>query len=189
FGLLFLIFSAGGYYFLKLQFPSQDPLAIVNTYLLFWALANVLVRYCLQNLSGLSIKPFMLLPIAKKSIVNYVLKRNMLDVYNLFSLLLLVPFSVNLLIQGYESWGVLGWSVALLGLVYVFNFLNIIVKNKPIFFWGALGVSVVIAEVEFTGLLQLDAYSEAVFQAFFTWPVLVLLPLCLAGYLGKTVYE
>lgn len=189
FGALFLIVSAGGYYLLKLQFPDQDPLVVVNVYLIFWSLGNVLIRYCFQNLPSLSVKPFMTLPVSKKSVVRYILTRNVLDRYNLVSVVLLLPFSVNLLIQGYHPLGVIGWFLALLSLTYGFNFLNILLKNNAKFFWCTLGVTLLVISLKLAGLIPINAYSEAVFQAFYEWPALAVGPLFLAGYLGKTVYD
>ena len=45
----FLAIGVGGYYLLKKEFPDQDPLQMVNAYLLYAFLGDLVVRYLMQK--------------------------------------------------------------------------------------------------------------------------------------------
>ena len=71
----FLAIGVGGYFILKKQFPEQDPLQIVNSYLLYALLGDLIFRYLMQKLPVMNIKPMLILPIKKSKLVNYVLAK------------------------------------------------------------------------------------------------------------------
>ena len=62
----FLAVGVGGYFILKKQFPEQDPLQMVNSYLLYAVLGDLIFRYLMQKLPVMNIKPMLILPIKKK---------------------------------------------------------------------------------------------------------------------------
>ena len=67
FVLSFLAIGVGGYFFLKKEFPDEDPLVIVNTYLLYFFLGDLVIRYLMQKLPVMNIKPMLILPIKKSN--------------------------------------------------------------------------------------------------------------------------
>ena len=46
----FLSIGIGGYYILKKEFPDQDPLQLVNSFLAFAILGDLIFRYLMQKL-------------------------------------------------------------------------------------------------------------------------------------------
>ncbi len=72
----FLAVGVGGYFILKKQFPEQDPLQIVNSYLLYALLGDLIFRYLMQKLPVMNIKPMLILPIKKSKLVHYVLAKS-----------------------------------------------------------------------------------------------------------------
>ena len=71
---VFLAIGIGGFFVLKKEFPESDPLQLVNSYLLFAVLADLLLRYFMQKLPIMNIKPLLILPIKKNILVHYVRK-------------------------------------------------------------------------------------------------------------------
>lgn len=45
----FLSIGVMGYFILKKEFPNEDPLQIVNSYLIFAILGDLIFRYLMQN--------------------------------------------------------------------------------------------------------------------------------------------
>ena len=72
--LVFLGLGIGLYPILKKQFPESDPLIMLNGFLFYWFLADLMMRFFLQKLPVMNIKPFLVLPLKRSKIVNYVLE-------------------------------------------------------------------------------------------------------------------
>lgn len=69
----FLALGVGGYYILKKEFPEKNPLHLVNGMLLFVLILDVIIRYFMQKIPVMNIKPLLTLPIKKDKLTNYVL--------------------------------------------------------------------------------------------------------------------
>ena len=91
---IFLFFGVGLYPIIKEYFPEEDPLLFVNNYVLLWLLAELAYRFLLQTLPVLDIKPFMVMPIKKRKLVNFVLVKSLFSFFNLLPLLIIIPFGI-----------------------------------------------------------------------------------------------
>jgi len=131
---MFLIVGFQGYFILKKQFPTQDPLKIVNSFLLFAIVGDLLFRYLMQKLPVMNIKPLLILPINKSKLVHFVLGKSALSFFNIMSLFFYIPFSMVLIKEGYSTKGVLGWLFLMIVLIQCANFLNFLInKSKSAF--------------------------------------------------------
>ena len=97
----FLAIGVLGYYILKKQLPDSDPLQIVNSFLLYAILADLIFRYLMQKLPVMKIKPMLNIPIKKSSLVNYVLGKSAFSAFNILALFFYIPFAIVLIIEGY----------------------------------------------------------------------------------------
>ena len=79
----FLAIGVGGYFILKKEFPDSDPLQLVNSYLLFAILGDLIFRYLMQTLPIMNIKPMLTLPINKSKLVHYVLGKSSFSFFNI----------------------------------------------------------------------------------------------------------
>ena len=127
----------GGFFAIKEMYPDQDPLIVVNSFLLFAITGDLMFRYLMQKLPVMNIKPLLLLPIKKKTIVNYVLVKSSFSFFNIMSLFFYIPFAGVLISKGYEMYGVFGWLFFMILLVQSANFLNFLV-NKNNFAFGVM---------------------------------------------------
>jgi len=136
----FLIIGAGGYYILKKKFPESDPLQLVNSFLLYAILADLIFRYLMQKLPIMNIKPMLILPIKKSKLVHYVLGKSSISFFNIMSLFFYIPFAIVLIKEGYGVNGILAWLFTMIILIQSANFLNFLInKNKiALAFLGAL---------------------------------------------------
>ena len=131
---MFLFMGIGAFYGLKKFFPEQDPLMVVNSFLLYAITADLIFRYIMQKLPLMNIQPFLTLPINKNKIVHYVLVKSSFSFFNTMNLFFYIPFSVVLIKEGYAASGVLGWLFLMILLIQSANFLNFLInKNNKAF--------------------------------------------------------
>jgi len=118
------------YPLLKDNFPDKDPFNIVNEFLFYWFLADLLMRFFFQKLPVMSVKPLMLLPVKKGKIVHYVLGKSVISFFNFLPLFTVIPFGVFLISEGYDLARVLNWMFLLVIATQIINFLNFIIESK-----------------------------------------------------------
>ena len=114
---------------LKKVFPDQDPLFIVNNYLFYWILGDLVFRFFFQKLPIMSVKPLLTLPVKRGKIVNYVLGKSTTSFFNYLSLFAIIPFGITLIVKDYPPNSVLIWMLALILVTLCINFLNFIIES------------------------------------------------------------
>ncbi len=187
--LSFLAIGIGGYFILKKEYPEQDPLQVVNSFLIFAILGDLIFRYLMQKLPVMNIKPMLILPIKKNALVHYVLGKSAFSFFNFMSLFFYVPFSIVLIKEGYAANGVLGWLFAMLFIIQTVNFLNFLINKNNIAFWIiAITTASLIALQKFE-ILNITIYSQQLFDAIVTNPILCLIPLALVSILYFLNYK
>lgn len=109
-------------------FPEQDPFTVANSFIFFWILGELFLRFFFQKLPVMSVKPLLTLPVKRSTIVNFVLGKSALSFFNFLPLFLTIPFSVSLLNNGYSGSVVLTWLATMILITYIANFLNFILE-------------------------------------------------------------
>ena len=131
FSVAFLALGIGLYPLLQETFPDQDPLQMVNRFVLLWLVFELGFRFMLQTLPVLDIKPLLNLPIPRRKAVNFVLLKSMYSFFNFLPLFIIIPFGIFCIYKGdYGTWNILGWMVAMIAITQCINFLNFIIKKK-----------------------------------------------------------
>jgi len=160
--------------------PHQDHFRMFNGILLYYFLADLLIRFLLQSLPVLTIESFLHLPVRKGTIIRYMLGRTLFDVFNFLPLFILIPVTFTIVIPHEGSLHALLWIGSLVILIGSDNFLVIYLKRllgvKPAVV-GALGcllVSLVI--LDRLNLISLSDISSNVFSYLPAHPVSILLP-------------
>lgn len=62
---LFLLAGVGLYPFIANYYPNESPVIVVNRFVLLWLLGELSIRFFLQTLPVLDIRPLLILPIQK----------------------------------------------------------------------------------------------------------------------------
>ena len=125
------MFLGGGFILLpalKKLFPEQDPFVVANSFLFFWIIGDLLMRFFLQKLPVMSVKPLLTLPIKRSKVVNFVLGKSVINFFNFLPLFAIIPFSIMLVRDGYSLAMVLTWLFTMIILVLIVNFLNFIIE-------------------------------------------------------------
>jgi len=177
YGIMFLFLGIGLFYALKKQ--NLDPLFEVNKYVIYYLIFDLLIRLFLQKIPVMNIRPLLTLPIKKSTIVNFSLGKTMISFFNFVPAFFFVPFSIVLLVEGYDIISVILWHLAMLALFYANNFLNILLNNKDylfiIFFivFAALGIA------QYYDYFNISDYTIGFFQGLFATKYLFVIPIFL----------
>jgi hypothetical protein len=163
----------------SMEFPIEKnslvPFEYVNGQLIYFFAYLIVMRYFIQSLPVLNIRSFLLTPILKKDIVRFSLLKTILAYFNILPLFFLVPFTLILASSGnYDTLGLVGWNINLLGIIYLTNFFNFLLNNKNnlIYIVGvALGLT---KALEYFSIIDFTTYSKEAFYLFYEIPYLSL---------------
>jgi len=125
----FLIMGLAIFPVLKEQFPDSDPFLMVNGILFYWILGDLMIRFFLQKLPVMSVKPFLILPVKRSQIVNYVLGKSAVSAFNFLPLFAIIPFALMLFNNEYDTTVILMWVFTLIVITLITNFLNFIIES------------------------------------------------------------
>jgi hypothetical protein len=93
-----------------------------------------------------------------------------------------VPFTIVLLIEGYDFISVILWHLAILSLVFINNFLNILLNNKDNLFYIFIVIVLALGASQYYGIFDVTDYTQGFFYGFFSTKWLFLFPvLALTG--------
>lgn len=128
---IFLLAGIGLYPLIVQYMPDEEPLNVVNRFVLLWLLAELSIRFFLQSLPVLFIKPLLMLPVKKSKVVNFVLFKSIFSFFNLLPLLIIIPFGIfNIYQSQYSDISIYAWMVAMAGFTLSVNFANFIIKKR-----------------------------------------------------------
>ena len=181
FTLLFLVLGIGGFYALKKM--NLDPLVTINKFLVYYFLFDLAFRLMLQKIPVLNIRPLLVLPIKRPTIVHFSLGKTALSFFNILHAFLFIPLSVVLIYEGYDVASVVYWHLGVFALVYINNFLNIILSNKDQLFGIFLAILAVLGGLQYYGYFDVTVYSAPFFEALFHTVGVFLIPLVILGLL------
>ncbi|WP_340201119.1 DUF5687 family protein [Ascidiimonas sp. W6] len=184
FAFIFLGLGFGLFPILKKTLPDADPLQVVNSFVILWLAAEVFLRFFMQTLPVMDIKPLMTIPVKKGSVVHYVLLRAFASFFNLMPLLTIIPFGIICIVKGgYGAANMVGWIFAMFCLVMVANYANFLIKKK--FAENIKGflpfvlVGLVFAALEYVEVFKISEFTGRLMDVLVVNPVFALIPFVL----------
>ena len=184
----FLILGFGLYELLEKSFQGQDLLNIVNGFIFYWILVDLFIRFFLQKLPTMSVKPLLPLPIKKSSIVNFALGKSIISFFNLLPLFIVVPFAFTLINNGYDNTRVWLWVLTVILLSLIVNFLNFLIESKTSQSeWGFVWLIVTLSALFGLSYFNILSFNE-VFGQFFNaittdfWQISILIIILIILY-------
>jgi hypothetical protein len=174
FTLAFLSLGIGAFYFIKEM--KLDPLVTINKFLIYYFLLDLVTRLVLQKIPVMNIRPLLTLPFKKPTIVHFSLGKTVLSFFNLIHAFFFLPFSIVLLIEGYDVVSVLLWHLAISSLVYINNFLNILLSNKDKLFSVFIGIVAILGGFQYYKVFDITDYTALFFDGLFHTKWMFLLP-------------
>jgi hypothetical protein len=180
----FLALGVALYPLLEENFPNQKPLAIVNTFVIYWLFFELVLRFFMQSLPVMNIKPLLIIPVKKQAVIHFVLLKSLTSVYNIFPQLVIIPFGIFNIIKGnYNPLNMIVWMVSMYVLVLSVNYANFLIKKKfaenikAFLPFVALGIA--FFGLDYFGVFKISDLSGSVMDTLVLQPILVLVPIVL----------
>ena len=174
FTVVFLFLGIGVFYILKES--NLEPLKTVNQFLIYYFVLDLIIRLFFQKIPVMNIRPLLTLPISKSTIVNFSLGKTVLSFFNWLQLFFFIPFTVVLLIEGYDVLSVILWYLSVVSIVYINNFLNILLNNKDKLFVVFIAIVVALAGCQYYKIFDITNYTSVFFDGLFNTKWMFLFP-------------
>ena len=172
----FILLMAGIGAFYGLKKMNLDPLQQVNNYLIYYFLIDLAIRLLLQKIPVMNIRPLLALPFKRPTIVNFSIGKTLLSFFNFLHVFFFLPFTIVLLIEGYDVVSVILWHLAMVALVYSNNFLNIILTNKDNVFAVFTGIVLILGGFQYYHFFTITDYTSVFFHGLFSTKWMFLFP-------------
>ncbi|SDA56906.1 hypothetical protein SAMN03080617_01105 [Algoriphagus alkaliphilus] len=98
---------------LDIAAPGDDHIALINSFMIYFFLAEFLYRYFIQKLPVIELESLLHLPIGKKKIIQMLLLRSFVSPLSIIAILLYLPFTVEVVSAQYGAMGALTWLAAI----------------------------------------------------------------------------
>lgn len=186
--LVFLAVGILAFYILKkLHF---DPIVAINKFMIYYLLFDLIIRLLLQKIPVMNIRPLLVLPIKKPIIVHFSLGKTVLSFFNFVHAFFFLPFSIVLIYEGYDVLSVILWHTAMVCLIYINNFVNIILSNKDNLLAIFVGIAAVFGGLQYFGFFDITNYTGPFFDALFNtyWAFVIPVVLLVGLYYGTFNY-
>lgn len=184
FMVIFVAMGVGSFYIIRKEL-HLEPVATFNQYLIYYLAIDLVARYFFQKMPVLNIKPLLNMPIRKSTIVHFTLGKTVLSFFNWLHAFFFLPFSITLLINGYDPVKVILWNIGIIGLIYSNNFINVLINNKDRLFYGVLALVAGAGLAQYYGWFDVTQFTQPFFQGIFDTFYLFLIPvLAVAGLYG-----
>lgn len=167
-------------------FPGQDVLQTFNSFILYYFVMDLIMRFQLQELPTLSVRPYLHLPISKNQIVNYLSITSLATAFNLTPFLLTIPFLIKVLIPLHGAYAFWGYMACILGLTMINHFFSLWLKRKvnlnAIWMLAFFGLLLIVWALEFYfKIISLSTISKNILNEIIDQPLASVVPLILAG--------
>ena len=186
---MFLLIGVAVYPFLNDKFPDQNPFLTVNSFLFYWLLGDLVLRFFMQKLPVMSVKPLLTLPVKRSQIVNYVLRKSVFSFFNALPLFAIIPFGITLIVNDYPTASVLFWMLALVITTVIINFLNFIIESfsaeYELSFLPIIALVSALSALNYFEIISLSTLVSSGFQAIYNAPsfIIILIVLLIVLYL------
>lgn len=127
-----------------MQDEATEPYHILNAGLMFVLVLDFVTRMPFQKTPTQEVKPYILLPIKRRRLIDCLLLRSGLDLYNLFWFFFFVPFAVITVTRFYGVAGVITYLLGIWLLMLVNNYWYLLCRTLmgQRFWWLLLPTSV-----------------------------------------------
>lgn len=192
FGALYFIFVFAGlgvasYYLL--EEAGLKPFPIVNKFIIYYLVFDLLFRFFLQKMPTLTIKPFLNQNIKKNNIVHYTLGKTTISFFNFIHWFFFIPFTIVLIKEGFNPIGSILWTLSLLLFIYANNFIAILIDKKDSVFYSVIAIFGIFGILQYYNLFDITIYTDNFFEGFYTILYFVLIPLILLFVLYYSTFK
>lgn len=177
--IIYFLLCFSGLSILAYYYPKKihlEPLHFVSRFIIYAVLADLVLRYFMQQMPTQNIKPFLTMNIKKKTIVGYLLSKTFLSFFTWGNAFIYIPFVVLLLINGYSFLGSIGWLLAIIFLYFLNNAINILMNGKDNIAYCLGILFFVLIGLDYYNIISLLDISGKLVYSFYEKPWLSLIP-------------
>lgn len=150
----YLVFIGVMLYFLfEGILPNMEPYHVMNQGLIYLLVLDFLFRFLFQPALSQEIKPYLLMPVKRKKLIDVLLLRFVSDAYNFFWFFLLVPFAWLTVMRFYGLAGILCYLAGIWLLMLMNNYWYLLCRTllneKWIWLLLPVGIYGLLAMAEF----------------------------------------
>ncbi len=189
FGGIALLLGIGLFFILKKIFPESDPLVMVNNYLIYWVLFDLMIRYFLQQLPVMNIKPLMIIPVKRNKVIHYLLGKTLTSFFNFISLFIFLPFTIVLLGQDYPVLQVIPWFLGVVFISFSNNFINFIINKSNTAFYIIAPIVLALVGLEHFEIFKISEPAGKAFYAMYENGLFALIPIIAFVLLYKVNFD
>lgn len=183
-----LVLSISLEYIIREGLGAADPVALLNTFLVYYLIFEFLTRYFFQGLPTMELGAYLHLPIRKDRIVSSLLLRSFLSPFNLIAFLLFTPFAMRAVAADNGTAGGLMWLFTIIALSWATHFFILYIKRKySDSFWSLVWLmvlSLLLMGSDYFGWLQVSSVTAPFFDMAATrpFPLLISIGLLISGF-------
>ncbi len=172
---MFLLLGFGIYPIL--QESGLNPFTTVNKFLIYYFVVDLVLRYFLQKMPVMNIRPLLTLPIKRNTIVHFSLGKTAISFFNLLHAFFFIPFSIMLIRNDHSISHVLLWHLGVVGIIYMNNFINVLLNNKDSVFYSVLAVVVGCGIAQYYKVFDVTTYTAPFFEGLYNTSYLFIIPI------------
>ena len=105
-----------------MQDEAREPYHIINSGLIFFLILDFMIRFPFQKTPTQEVKPYLLLPVPRRRVIDFLLLRSGLSGFNLVWLFFFVPFATFTVVRFYGVGGLLGYCLGIWLLMVLNNY-------------------------------------------------------------------
>lgn len=173
----FLILALAVYPLLKEA--GYQPVQTINQAMIYYLMGDLFIRYFLQKMPVMNIRPMMILPMKKSTIVHFLLGKTFFSFFNILHAFFFLPFTIMMVYYGEPLPSAIGWWLAMWAMIYINNFVNLLINNKAALFYSIAILIMGSAVAQYYEVFDLTQWTAPLFQALFDYPFLAVIPLLL----------
>jgi hypothetical protein len=171
---------------LEKTYPNQEIISSFNSLLIYYFLIDLLMRFQMQELPTLAVRPYLHLRINKNQLINYLSITSLGTAFNLTPLLLTLPFLIKVILPEHGPAVFAAFIIAITGLTLTNHFFSLWLKRKvnlnAIWMLIFLGILLLFVSLDFYfNLFSISALSAGIFNTVIAAPLYSLLFLLFAG--------
>ncbi|SHI66377.1 hypothetical protein SAMN04488096_103232 [Mesonia phycicola] len=174
-----LVLGVAAFFGIQKVMPDKDPITVVNNFVIYWFLADVAFRYFLQQLPVLNIKPYMVIPIKRSTVIHFLLGKTTISFFNFLPLFFFLPFSVLLIINDFAALQVIAWFFSMIFFTLSINYLNFLLNKNNKAFYLILTLLIAAILLEYYGVYSITEPAGYFFNTIYNKPYAVIIPLLL----------
>lgn len=185
----FMFTLAGIFLYPGLEKAGLEPIDAVNQYLIFYLVGDLIIRYFMQKMPVMNIKPLLITPIKRNVIVHFAMGKSAISFFNFSHGFFLIPFTILLLINESDTVNILLWHFSVVMLILSNNYINLLINNKNSVFYPALVVVLAVVLATYYGWFDVTAYTKLFFGMLSSTYYGIVIPLVLIAGLYYAAFN